>query len=79
MTETPMKLLVNCETGEHTYVPLSAEEIAENEARAADFVAAEATRVAEEEAKASQKASVLSALATAAGLSVDEVTAALGA
>lgn len=79
MTETPMKLHVDCATGAQTYLPLTVEEIAEREAMAIEAAAAEEARLADEEAKATQKAAVLSALATAAGLSVDEVTAALGA
>jgi hypothetical protein len=64
MTEVPMKLLVNCETGEQTYVPLTAEEMAENEVMAAQ---AEADRIAREEAaeqlealKASARAKLVS-------------------
>lgn len=79
MTEVPMKLIADCGAGTQAYVPLSAEEIAEREAQVAEWQAAETARLADEEAKAAQKASVLAALATAAGLSVDEVTAALGA
>jgi hypothetical protein len=45
--ETPMKLVVNCETGAQTYVPLSAEEIEEREQMAVEFAAAEEARLAE--------------------------------
>lgn len=50
------KVIVNCSTGEQTVVPLSAEEIAELEAAAAqaeqDRLAAEAEAQAKAEAKA---------------------------
>jgi hypothetical protein len=48
MTDTPMAIEVNCETGEVTERPLTAEEIAQREADAA----AAATRKAEEDAAA---------------------------
>ena len=35
MSDTPMKLIVDCATGAQTYVPLSEEEIAERELMAA--------------------------------------------
>jgi hypothetical protein len=47
MSETPMKLVVDCATGTQQYVPLSAEEIAEREQMAIDAAAAEEARVAE--------------------------------
>ena len=53
MADTPTKLIVNCATGEKTVVELTAEEIAEREAMAAE---AEAQRVAEEEAAAALQA-----------------------
>lgn len=60
MAEVPMKLIVDCATGAQTYVPLSAEEIAEREAMALE---AEAQRLAEEEAAAAQEALKASARA----------------
>jgi hypothetical protein len=78
MTEILTKLIINCETGEETIVPLTAEEIAEREANAA---AEEAARlVAEEEAaaKAAAKESALAKLA-ALGLTAEEATAIAGA
>ena len=78
-TETLTKIIVDCSTGEQVVVPLTAEEIAQREA---DYAAYQAQKAAEEAAaaeKAAQKAAVLTALAEAAGLSVDEVTAALTA
>ena len=74
MTDTPMKLIVNCETGEQTLEPLTTEEIAEMEAQA---IEAEARRAAEEEAnqiKAELKASAIAKLA-ALGLTEEEATA----
>jgi hypothetical protein len=58
----PTKVIVNCETGETTEVELTAEEIAELEAAAAQ---AEADRIAAEEeanAKATAKADLLEKL-----------------
>ena len=53
MTDRPTKLIVNCSTGERTVVPLTDEEIAEREARAAQ---AEADRLAQEQAEADLQA-----------------------
>ena len=50
MSETPTKIIVNCETGVVAEVPLTGEEIAQREADAA----AAATAKAEEDAKAAQ-------------------------
>ena len=47
MTDTPTKLIVDCSTGERTVVELTADEIAEREAMAAE---AEAQRLADEQA-----------------------------
>jgi len=58
MTDTPMAIEVNCETGEVTERPLTAEEIAQREVDAA----AAATRKAEEDAAAE----ALAALKTSA-------------
>lgn len=79
MTDTPMKIVVNCETGVTEEIPLTAEEIAQREADAAAYAAAQAERESAEAEAAAKKAAVLAALAEAAGLSVDEVSAALGA
>ena len=83
MTETPMNAVVDCslplDQQVVQIVPLTAEEIAERESRAAEAAAAEAERVAQEEAKAVKKAAVIAALAEAAGLDIDDVTAALNA
>jgi hypothetical protein len=74
---TPIAIEVNCETGEVIERPLTAEEIAANEAAAAQ---AEADALAAEEvaqAKAAAKASAQAKLATL-GLTADEVAALLG-
>jgi hypothetical protein len=68
---------INCETGEVIERPLTADEIAANEAAAAQ---AEADAIAAEEvatAKAAAKASAQAKLATL-GLTADEVSALLG-
>jgi hypothetical protein len=62
MSDTPIKIEVNCETGEVTETPLTAEEIAQREV---DAAAAEADRVAKEAAdavKATDKAALLAKL-----------------
>ena len=74
---TPIAIEVNCETGDVTERPLTAEEIAQREADAAAAAAAEAERVAAEEAKAAAKASALAKL-EALGLTADEASALLG-
>ena len=79
MSEILTKAVWDGNTGQQTIVPLTAEEIAEREVMAAAAEAAEAERLAAEELKAAQKASVLGALAVASGLTVEEITAALGA
>jgi membrane protein involved in colicin uptake len=72
MTETLNKIVVNCETGEQTIVPLTAEEIAQREADALAFAEAEAVRQAEADAKAEARASLEAKLA-ALGISPDEL------
>ena len=74
MAETPMKIVVDCSTGETTEVPLTAEEIAQREADAAAYAAEQAAREAEELAKAEAKASAEAKLA-ALGLTADEIAA----
>ena len=76
MTDTPRKIVVNCETGEATEVFLTAEEIAQLES---DRAAAETERLAREAeatAKATAKASAETKL-KALGLSDAEVAALL--
>ena len=74
MTDTLKAIEVNCETGEVTERPLTAEEIAQREADAAAFAAAEAARLAAEAAAAEAKASAEAKL-SALGLSADEIAA----
>lgn len=74
MTEILTKLVINCETGEREIIPLTAEEIAEREAMAAQALADQAAREAEETAKAEAKASGIAKL-LALGLTEAEATA----
>jgi hypothetical protein len=74
MTDTPTKIVVDCSTGEESIVPLTAEEIAELEAVAAQ---AEIERLAAEQeaqAKAVAKAAAEAKLA-ALGLTPEEIKA----
>jgi hypothetical protein len=68
------KLVVNCSTGVTTEVDLTAEEVAQRESDAADWVAEQAQREATALAKAAAKASAESKLA-ALGLTSEEVAA----
>lgn len=77
MTETITKVIVNCETGEQTIVPLTAEEIAQREADALAYAETEAQRQAEADAAALAKLSAQEKLA-ALGLTADELQALLG-
>jgi hypothetical protein len=74
MTTVPSAIEVNCETGEVTERPLTAEEIAQREADAAAFAAEQAAREAAEAAAAEAKASAEAKLA-ALGLTADEIAA----
>jgi hypothetical protein len=74
MTETLIAIEVNCETGEVTERPLTAEEIAQREADAAAYAIAQAEREAAETAAAEAKASAETKLA-ALGLTADEIAA----
>jgi hypothetical protein len=72
MSDTPMKLIVDCSTGEQTYVPLSAEEIAEREAMAAQAAEEQAAREAEAAAKEALKASARAKLVAGTPLTEEE-------
>jgi hypothetical protein len=74
MTDTPMKVVVDCATGESTTVPLTTEELAQREADRVAYEAREAERLAAEEAKAVAQASAVAKL-TALGLTADEIAA----
>lgn len=72
--EVLTKLVVDCSTGEQTVVPLTAEELAQREADAAAYAAAEAERLAAEAARAAAKTSAEAKL-VALGLTADEIAA----
>jgi aspartokinase len=74
MTDTPMKVIVDCSTGESVTVPLTAEELEQREIDRIAYEAQEAERLAAEEAKEALKTSANSKLA-ALGLTADEIAA----
>jgi hypothetical protein len=74
MTDTPMKVIVDCATGESTTVPLTAEELEQREIDRLAWEAQEAERLAAEEEKENLKASANAKL-LALGLTEAEVAA----
>ena len=68
MTETPIALEVNCETGETIERPLTADEIDQREADAAAYAEARAA----EEAAAADAAAKKQALLDRLGITADE-------
>lgn len=74
MSETPVKIVVNCETGEQEIVPLTAEEIAQRELDAANALAAQEAAEAEAAAIKAAKLSAEQKLADL-GLTADEIAA----
>jgi len=78
MAEVITKVVIDCETGEQTIVPLTAEELAERELMAAqaeaDRLEREAAELARLEAKESAKGKL-----EALGLSAEEIAAITGA
>ncbi len=70
----PTKIVVDCSTGESTEVELTAEEVAELEARAAEAEAERLAAEAEAQAKAQAKANAEAKLA-ALGLTAEEIAA----
>jgi hypothetical protein len=72
MTEILKKIVVNCETGEQTEVPLTADEIAQREADAAAYAEQQAIAEAEAAALAALKASAKAKLVAGEPLSADE-------
>jgi hypothetical protein len=78
MSETLIKVIVNCSTGEQTIVPLTAEEIAQLETDRVEFQATQAAAEAEAQAKAAAKQSAQDKL-KALGLSDIEIAAITGA
>lgn len=74
MSETLTKVIVNCETGEQSVVPLTAEEIADLEAAQAAAQAEADARAVAEMAAAEAKASGIAKL-LALGLTEEEANA----
>ncbi len=74
MSETLTKIVINCETKEETIVPLTAEEIAQQEATATAFAEAQAAAEAEAAAKEAAKSSGIAKL-LALGLTQEEAEA----
>lgn len=72
MSDTPMKLIVDCATGAQTYVPLSEEEIAQREADALAAAEAQAEREAAEAATAALKDSARAKLVAGEPLTAEE-------
>lgn len=72
MSDTPIKIEVNCETGVAVEVPLTAEEIQQRELDAIAAATAAAEREAAEQAAADAKASAQAKLAKL-GLSAEEI------
>jgi ATPase subunit of ABC transporter with duplicated ATPase domains len=74
MTDTPTKIVVNCETGVQEVLPLTAEEIAQMETDRLAYEAQEAERLQAEADKAALEASAVSKL-EALGLTAEEIAA----
>jgi hypothetical protein len=74
MTEVLQKLVVDCSSGEATYVPLTPEEISQREADAQAYAAEQAAR----EAEAAQKATARAALLKKLGITAEEAALLLG-
>jgi hypothetical protein len=77
MSEVITKLVIDCETGEQTVVPLTEEELAERELMQLQAIADQEQREADAAAKEAAKASAIAKLA-ALGLSDTEISALLG-
>jgi hypothetical protein len=77
MSEVITKLVIDCETGEQTVVPLTEEELAQRELDQLQAIAEQEQREADAAAKAASKASAIAKLA-ALGLSDTEISALLG-
>ena len=74
MSEVPVKVVIDCATGQEEIVPLTEAEIAEAEVMRAEAEARRVAAEAEAQAKAEAKASAQAKLA-ALGLTVDEIAA----
>ena len=77
MSETPVKVVIDAKAKTTKYIPLSAEEIAQREADAAQSAIEQAQSEADEQEKADDKATALSKL-EALGLTEDEALAIVG-
>lgn len=73
-TEIPQKVIVDCATGESTTVPLTEAELAQREADRVAYEAAEAERLAAEEALAALKASAKAKLVAGQALTEEEAS-----
>ena len=76
-TDVPVKVILDCSTGEEIKLPLTAEEIAELEASHAEVEVRRLEAEAQAQAKADAKASALAKLA-ALGLTEEEANAIAG-
>jgi hypothetical protein len=74
MTDTPMKVIVDCSTGESVTVPLTAEELEQRELDRLAFDAQETERLAAEEALAALKASAKAKLVAGQPLTEQEAS-----
>lgn len=74
MTDTPMKVVVDCATGESTTVPLTEAELAQREVDRLAYEAEQAEREAAEQEQAELKASANAKL-LALGLTEAEIAA----
>jgi hypothetical protein len=74
MNEVLTKVVVNCADGTSQYIPLSAEELAQREVDRAAYEAAEAERLAAEEALAALKASAKAKLVAGSPLTEEEAS-----
>ena len=74
MTDTPLKVVVDCATGESTTVPLTEEELAQREIDRVAYEAQQAELQAAETAKAQAEASAVAKL-KALGLTAQEIAA----
>jgi hypothetical protein len=77
MADKPVKIELNCTTGEETIIPLTDAEIEQDRIAQAESDARKATEQAEAQAKAEAKASALAKLAEL-GLTEDEAKAIAG-
>jgi len=70
MSDTPTKIIVDCETGVVAEIPLTGEELAQREVDAAASAAQKVLDDAEAAVKATEKAAVLARL----GITAEEAT-----